>query len=148
MADFTKAYNRTGGNEGLWSDVPGDKGGETWKGIARKIHPKWDGWAIVDFVKSQIQFPANPVKADIDKLNDLLVRNEKLELCVRKFYKAIFWDVMRGDEILMQPVAESIYDSGVNMGPGQAIKLAQRALKIKETGKMDDATLNKVNNKK
>lgn len=147
MADFTKAYNRTGINEGLWSNVIGDAGGETWKGIARNLHPNWEAWTLIDFIKSGLIFPEKPTKKDIDKLNKALLANEKLELSVRKFYKNEFWDKTRGDEILIQLIAESIYDSSVNMGYKQAIKLAQRSAALKESGIMDDITLNKLNNK-
>lgn len=147
MGDFTKAYLKTGKNEGLWSKVPGDAGGQTWKGIAENSHPKWEGWQLVEFHKSGMAFPEKPVKADIDKLNILLNKDEKLELMVRKFYKKEFFDVMRGDEILDQGITEDIYDSCVNMGCHQSIVLTQRAWAVPETGKMEDVTLNKLNNK-
>ncbi|MBX9449807.1 MAG: hypothetical protein KL787_08850, partial [Taibaiella sp.] len=28
------------------ANVAGDRGGETYKGIARNIHPKWQGWGL------------------------------------------------------------------------------------------------------
>ena len=37
--------------EGNYVDHPGDKGGETYGGIARKIHPLWYGWRHVDAAK-------------------------------------------------------------------------------------------------
>lgn len=135
MADFTKAYNRTGRTEGKYSNDPADKGGETWEGISRNMHSEWEGWAIIDFYRHNPKFPI------------ILTGIEKLELAVKKFYKKTFWDVMRGDEMTIQLVAESIYDSCVNMGPKEAIILAQRSLHTTETGKMDDATLNLLNNK-
>lgn len=136
MANFIKAYKRTGNFEGKYSNDPADAGGETWKGIARKANPNWKGWDIVDDYRNKPNFPKS--------LNGV----ELLESLVKSLYKIKYWDEIRGDYILLQPVADSLYDSAVNMGPGPAIKLAQRALKIKETGKMDDATLNKLNNKK
>lgn len=135
MADFTKAYNRTLRTEGKYSNNPADKGGETWEGIARNMHPEWEGWALIDFYRHDPKFPG------------ILTRIEKLELAVKKFFKKTFWDVMRGDELLLQTIAESIYDSCVNMGCHEAIVLAQRSFHAHETGKMDDATLNLLNNK-
>ncbi len=135
MADFTKSFNRTAKNEGGYVNDPVDRGGETWKGIARKFWPNWDGWDIIDFHKKDPKFPS------------LLNAHEKLELSLRKFFKKEFWDVIRGDEILMQPMADSIYDSAVNMGTRTAIKLAQRTKGISETGRLDNYTLDRLNNK-
>lgn len=146
-ADFLIAYLRTSINEGLWNKVKGDKGGETWKGIARLIHPNWEGWILIDFIKQGINFPEKFIKKDVDKLNKLLNASEKLELLVRKFYKTEFWDKFRGDELMIQIVANPIYDSAVNYGPTRAISLAQKSLKIKESGIMDQLTLNTLNNK-
>jgi lysozyme family protein len=133
MANFSTAYNKTAKNEGGYVNDPDDAGGETWKGIARKMHPHWNGWALVDFLKSDPHFPAN------------LKNHEKLELEVRKFYMTNFWFKVRGDEIISQAVADSIYDSAVNMGPRTAIILSQRSMQILETGVMDDITLQNLN---
>lgn len=35
-------------NEGLYSNVPADRGGETYAGITRLYNPEWRGWAIID----------------------------------------------------------------------------------------------------
>jgi lysozyme family protein len=48
----------------------------------------------------------------------------------RKIYKADFWDKVRGDEIKAQAVAESIFDSAVNMGVTTAARLAQFSIGI------------------
>lgn len=146
MADFIIAYNHTNKNEGLWNHVPGDSGGQTWKGIAQLKHPKWDGWPIVEFTKSGIQFPVSPTKVDIDKLDTLLLANEKLELLVKKFYKLKFWDIVRGDEIIAQILANKLYDNSVNFGTSGAIKSWQNdVLKVAVTGIMDDISLKTLN---
>ena len=48
MADFNKAYKATMGHEGGYVDDPADKGGETYKGIARRYNPGWGGWKQID----------------------------------------------------------------------------------------------------
>ena len=59
-----------------------------------------------------------------------------------------YWDIMQGDEINDQEMAERIYDRGYNMGIKEAIKEAQKTLEIPETGNMDTLTLNALNFKK
>lgn len=44
---------------------------------------------------------------------------------VREFYRTNYWDRIRGDEIVDQQIAETIFNFGVNAGVGLAIKLAQ-----------------------
>lgn len=147
--DFIIAYNKTAKNEGGYANDPADHGGETWKGIARKLWPGWEGWPVVDLHRTDPGFPKS--------LYDI----EKLELMVRRFYKTQFWDVMRGDELEDQGIANSIYDSAVNMGIVIAVRMAQnlvwglptndaeKNIRIKELGvtygKMDEKTLNKLN---
>ena len=47
MADFLPAYEAMIRNEGgyVLHDVPGDRGGMTYAGIARNMNPQWPGWA-------------------------------------------------------------------------------------------------------
>lgn len=134
MADFIIAYNKTNKNEGGYSNDPDDRGGETWKGIARNFHPSWGGWSIIDLYKKIPPFP--------ECLND----NKNLENSVKRFYKEMFWDKIKGDKIKSQSIADSLYDSAVNMGHKQAIVLAQRSGGLTETGNVDDVLLNHFNN--
>ncbi|NDF50116.1 MAG: surface-binding protein, partial [Betaproteobacteria bacterium] len=50
MADFAPAYEAMIRNEGgyVLHDVPGDRGGQTYAGIARNMNPRWPGWALID----------------------------------------------------------------------------------------------------
>ena len=59
MADFTQAFQLMIVHEGGYVNDPDDPGGETYKGVARKIFSKWDGWTKVDTLKRQANFPAN-----------------------------------------------------------------------------------------
>lgn len=134
MADFIIAYKRTGGNEGGYSDVANDLGGETYCGITRKNFPFWPGWKIVDKNK--------PLKRG-QVIHDPVLEQHKLN-----FYKENFWNPVRGDEILAQEIANEVYDMGVNKGPKVAIILLQRSMGyVPENGKMTNSFLKKVNNK-
>lgn len=135
MSNFNFSYDKTAINEGGYANDSADAGGETWKGIARKMHPSWAGWAIIDSYRSKPGFPG------------ILKNDQHLDGLVKEFYKTNFWQVIRGDEIISHEIAASIYDSAVNMGPKQAIILAQRSLGVPETGHMDNLTLDKLNNK-
>jgi len=147
MAEFTPAYEKTLANEGGYSNDPRDHGGETYKGIARKMHPKWEGWAIIDEIKLNTNFNqlAYAMKAD-----------EELDLMVRDFYKLVFWDVMQLDLITPQEIAEELFDTGVNQGTIVAVKHLQEALNllnnnqkhysdINEDGKMGPASIKAIN---
>jgi lysozyme family protein len=116
MADFEKAYRKTMGNEGGYTNDPKDLGGETYKGISKIYHPLWDGWDIINRAKQDSNFPYN------------LDENLELQHNVENFYKAKYWDVNRLDDVRDQTVAEELFDTGVNMGIGRAARFLQIAL--------------------
>lgn len=132
-ADFIIAYNYTMKIEGGYVNDPNDRGGETYKGISRVNHPKFQGWEIIDAYKLNKDFPK------------ILTSLENLEIMVQNLYKKEYWDKMRGDEILDQKIANMIFSCCVNMGISQGIKISQNILGISKTGKMDDATLKALN---
>lgn len=94
MADFLPAYEAMIVNEGgyVLHNVPGDRGGLTYAGIARNMNPQWPGWALID------------AKQDVPAQ------------LVREFYKRNFWDNILGDELQHQAIAQSIFDFHVNTG--------------------------------
>jgi len=57
MADFNKAFQLILAHEGGYINDSDDPGGETYKGIARKMNPDWLGWHIIDLLKKQPGFP-------------------------------------------------------------------------------------------
>lgn len=134
MSDFEVAYKRTNAFEGGYVNDPDDNGGETYHGIARKFHPTWQGWVIIDFQKKKPNFPKN-----------LEQRKIELEKLKKEFYKQNFWDLVLGDKIKNQKVANDLYDTAVNMGVSTSIKLSERQFKLRETGKMSDLLLSKLN---
>ena len=133
MADFLIAFNRTEKNEGkdIWTKVDGDSGGETWSGISRKANPSWSGWKILDQIKN--------------KKNGQKISTPELEERKQSLYRTNYWNLIWGDEIKNQKVANDLYDTGVNCGVSMSIKLSERQFKMKETGRMSDELLNKLN---
>lgn len=143
MAQFSISYRKTAGHEGGYANHPSDRGGETYRGIARKRWQDWDGWQIVDRLKKESDFPQN-LETDPD-LGNLVV----------KFYHDSFWTAINGDAIQQQEIADELYDTGVNMGTGFAVKILQNSLNIlnknqqlykdiAEDGKLGQGTLGAI----
>lgn len=126
MADFSTAFERMIQNEGGYKlhKVSGDRGGQTYAGIARKFHPDWEGWKLID-------------AGDMESL--------ELSRLVRSFYKEQFWDKMWGDRVAAQSIAESIFDFSVNAGASIAVKLAQLVVGTVPDGRMGPKTLEALN---
>ncbi len=115
---FVVAYHITGGHEGGYVNDPTDRGGETYRGIARKFHPNWAGWVVIDGLKNEPGWEAR------------LRQDERMGSLVRDFFKQTFWNRISGDELdaMSEKVAQEVYDTGVNSGTGTAAKMLQRSL--------------------
>lgn len=133
MADFSKAFEQMIAHEGGYVNDPDDPGGETYKGVARKIHSKWNGWTYVDMLKRQSGFPAN------------LEKDTDLQTAIVDFYRLTFWDRIKGDQITDQEVAGSIFDFGVNAGVGTSVSLAQMVIGTKPDGVIGPISLDALN---
>jgi len=118
MADFKIAYNLTMGHEGGYSNDPADRGGETYKGVARKFWSGWNGWEIIDPMKAKSDFPK------------CLDANAELMSRTMQFYKVNFWDKLKCDVVIDQDVANELFDTSVNMGVSTAGKFLQEALNL------------------
>lgn len=107
MADFLPAFEQMIQDEGgyMLHTIPGDRGGQTYAGIARNFNPDWEGWEFVD----RRETPPTPM--------------------VRNWYHANYWIPIAGDHLTHQAVASSIFNFAVNSSaPGRptvAVKLAQ-----------------------
>ncbi|NJD23141.1 MAG: hypothetical protein FIA82_10815 [Melioribacter sp.] len=130
MADFEISYSLTNQLEGGYANDPDDKGGETYRGIARKFHPEWEGWKIVDEVKGQTRQRDGGQVSNVESINDVLDENEELHEMIKKFYKEEFWNKIQGDSITNQSIANEVYDNAVNMGPDKSIEYLQRTINI------------------
>lgn len=118
MADFNEAFEITSAHEGGYANDPVDRGGETYRGIARVHHPDWAGWRRVDAKRGKAGFPGS------------LDRDSALQEDVKAFYKAVFWDRFGGDELPDQAVANELYDTAVNMGVRRAVRFLQSSLNL------------------
>ena len=107
--------------EGELSDHPLDRGGLTWKGIARNAHPDWPGWAYID----RGQRPPDEL--------------------VEKLYYERFWKPLRCDE-LPPPVALLLFDTAVGTGIAPAVRLMQRTLRVKADGIIGPQTISAAKN--
>ncbi len=126
MAEFEPAFETMIRNEGGYVNhtVEGDRGGQTYAGIARKFHPEWKGWGLID-------------RNDMD--------NPNLTGMVFDFYKDNFWDRIKGDDIANQRIAASIFDFAVNAGVKTAAKLAQLVVDTTPDGIIGNQSIAKLN---
>lgn len=119
MANFQAAFDRTLKHEGGYSNIPEDKGKETYRGISRRWYPEWDGWDIIDDYKTVHSLPT---------LNSALARNKSLAAKVRDFYKSEYWDPLHCEGMESQMVVNELYDTAVLMSKHRAVKILQRGL--------------------
>lgn len=141
MADFDTYYkNRLKPFEGGYCSAAdaakqNDRGGETYLGIARNFNPNWEGWPIIDKYISEHGAPKRNKYIPIDSLSEL----------AEKYSKNKYWDVLGGDAIENQSVAEALIDFGFNSGLGTAAGKAQKIIGVKvdkQFGKISIAALN------
>lgn len=145
-ADFEIAYGETELFEGGYVNDPDDKGGETHRGVARRFHPHWPGWKIIDDYKTK--HPDDFIK----RVND----DPKLVELSKQLYRAKYWAPILGDQISNQAIANKVFDTGVNQGVGTSVRYLQESLNllnrnqknypdIKVDGSMGPATLKSLN---
>ncbi len=122
MATLKAALPYVLANEGEFSNTAGDAGGETLDGIARRMHPEWPGWAVLDKLGLPL---ADPRAADIIINANVLA----VEPLVESFYLQDYWLY---DGLADQAVATKLLDGAVNMEGngrcGSAIKALQQAI--------------------
>ncbi len=117
---FAEALNSVMGSEGGYVDDKADRGGETYRGIARRYNSKWKGWKIIDSYK--VLYP--------DEFKIHLGRDAELNEMVSTFYKSNYWDKFKGDE-LPHIVAEELLEQSVNLGTWKTAGInLQKALNL------------------
>lgn len=128
MADFKPAYEIIKRWEGGYANVPTDKGGETYAGIARRFWPNWSGWEIVDNkphpIRNNTKFP-------------------ELDYAVENFYHQL-WTAGRFDQIASQEVANIAFDFRVNSGT-TAIKKIQQIVGASADGVFGVDSMRRIN---
>ncbi|HTL83372.1 MAG TPA: glycosyl hydrolase 108 family protein [Bacteroidia bacterium] len=139
MADFDKYYPILLKAEGGYASAEfaakyNDKGGETYKGIARNFNPAWEGWAIIDAYKA---------KNGIPKWNSI-IPDPHLDELAKSYSKKLYWDKLMLDQVQNQSVAEYFMDYGFNSGLGTATKAVQRIVGATVDGGMGQHTLDAI----
>jgi lysozyme family protein len=145
MAQFLLSYqNWVKPNEGGYGNVPADKGGETYAGLARKYNPELvDIWKYIDDKKRLGPIPRGTIFPDL---------NLKVQNAYRNLYtKNLF------DKINNQSVADILFDWFVNSGNASVSTTAKETYGIDEIlndkfhkniprdGKYDPTTINAIN---
>jgi len=115
MTTFNTILSKTLSHEGTYSNRKSDRGGETYKGISRKYHPKWPGWKIIDDAKNRIGGIEALKRGDVTPVLGAEAQ-EELEKLVRSFYKEKFWHRIKGDALSMidDEIAFLVFDATVN----------------------------------
>ncbi len=106
MRTFEELFDGVIKHEGYYANVPGDKGGETYMGVARNLHPDWEGWAVIDLYKSEVGKIKHNAKINVDGLTFL----------VKEFYRHTFYHTYRIEAIKNGALQEIIFDWCVNSG--------------------------------
>lgn len=131
MAEFLKTYEKyIKPGEGGYSNHAADRGGETYRGVARRYHPNWPGWKIIDEIKTKRSI----------KTNEII---PAAELFAEEFYENMF-DGLGFNWIESQKVADFLFDFFVNSGYS-AIKSVQKVLDLKVDGVMGPLTISAIN---
>lgn len=118
MSTFERVLKLTLDHEGIYNNDHDDRGAETYRGISRRYHPNWRGWAIIDSVRRNPKFP---LMLESTEFPD--VRRE-----VEDFYRTRFWDPLLLNRITQIDLAYEIFDTAVNLSPHRAITYLQNAL--------------------
>jgi lysozyme family protein len=135
MADFKLALALALGEEGKYSNASTDLGGETYCGISRNENPKWEGWAVVDKMKT-LNGPNFPACLD---------DNAELKTMVENFYHNEYWVNINGDNIKSQSIADYLFQWSINTYWVEAVKGMQLAMGVEPTGHVGDITLATLN---
>lgn len=106
--------------EGGYADHPADRGGETYRGIARHYHPDWRGWGVIDELKTRC---ADTFPACLDKDNFLQAQ-------IRGYYRKTFWEPCGAELIEEYQAARRYFDMAVSMGVSGAVRAMQTALRL------------------
>jgi len=116
MADYQRSLSLLLAREGEHSIDKSDRGKETYRGIARRFHPSWPGWQLIDAARVLRTFPR--CLAEIPALTTL----------VERFYREEFWNRFMGDSIPDQVLADELLEESVHLGLDRAVEWLQRVV--------------------
>lgn len=106
MVTFEELFDKVIRYEGYYANVEGDRGGETYMGIARNLHPDWKGWETIDDFKQEFGAIKHNGKIPDSKLTEL----------VKDFYREHFYEKYHIGSIRDGSLQEIIFDWCVNSG--------------------------------
>ena len=113
MAKYDAVYNKVIiEEEGGYSNVSGDAGGETYRGVTAKYYPDWVGWEIV--------------RKQARKYGEII---PEADILVKRFYVIEYWIKLECEE-MPDSIAERIFRLAVHTGAKFAIKSLQRSLNL------------------
>lgn len=127
MANFNEYFPTLLIFEGGFVDDKNDHGGATNLGVTL------EEWVKNGYDKDN--------DGDID-VNDL---KQITKQDAAKIAKLLYWDRVRGDEIVSQSVAEFITDWAYNSGVGRAVKKTQALIGVTQDGNIGLRTLTAIN---
>lgn len=119
QSSFTAALAFTLQSEGGWSDNPDDNGGATMKGITLTTFRQHYPGATAD---------------DLRNITDDQVAD---------IYRTGYWNAVKADGLPLG-VDLSVFDFGVNAGPGRSIRLLQAAAGVAADGIIGPITMAKI----
>ena len=120
-------------HEGGYGNDPNDRGGETFRGISRRANPGWPGWPPIDMVKRQ-------VGAKAEAIDEHFRGDPHMENLVAELYRTKYYNPVARFSSRERPV-DKMFEAGVNIGPGGAIRIAQRIVGTKADGAVGPMTL-------
>jgi lysozyme family protein len=133
---FDNALKLVLASEGGYANIPADRGGETYRGIARNFWANWEGWKIIDANK--------PLR-----YNQIL-KNPALDKLVQEFYFENFWLPLKLN-FINKDIAALIFDFAVGSGTITSVMQVQKLLnnkfnaKLVTDGKMGSKTIAAIN---
>lgn len=129
MANFKSSYKNTEAVEAGWTTTGGLP---TYKGISFN---SWRNDPLAMKIYAIVK-AANPLQRQI-------INNPELDAMIYGWYKKNFWDIIHGDEINNQLLADFIYDFYVNNN--SALRLINSAIGIPNKVGFNEDTLRQLN---
>jgi lysozyme family protein len=132
MPDFDPAWKITRLNEGDLSDDPADAGGITKGGISLRFLKTLGDSDLDGYLDGDTNHDGLVDRADVLGLTDPHIR----QIAYREF-----WVKMRCSELTSQDVASKVFDFALNMGPGAAALILQRACRAVQRSVLEDGLI-------
>jgi lysozyme family protein len=126
---FQKAFKRIHALEGYYANDPDDKGGETYRGIARNFNRTWIGWYRIDQYKKTHRVRWNQQIEDAD----FLVLDYYLSIWVKEGF----------DNIHNHTLAAYVFDFRIH--GNSAVRIMRRELKLPINSTIDSTFINALN---